>query len=84
MSHSGSVRDGVRLTVRQEYGKKAYLGEYRWNNDHGINVRWQLEKIEDTQHYTGFETEQSVQDVVNESFKYCLAVKDYLTGPKLF
>lgn len=79
MAHSGSTREGVRLTIRPEYGNKAYLGEYRWGNDHGINTRWQIEKFPyESQHFHGFDTKEDVQRVVDEGFAYCIQVKNFL------
>lgn len=79
MAHSNTTKGGVRLVVRPEYGNKAYIGEYRWGADYGINTRWQVEKYpHESQYFHGFDSEKDVEAVVNESFAYCLQVKKFL------
>lgn len=79
MSHNGKSRDGIRLSVKQEYGKKAYLGEYRLGADQGINVRWELGLPEDCQHYVNYKSEKDVEMVVDEGFRYCASIPKFLS-----
>jgi hypothetical protein len=78
MAHSESIREGIRLVVRQEFGAKAYLGEYRWGNNYGINARWQLDEHYDSQFFNGYNTPEDVQTVVDDGFNYCIQVKNFL------
>lgn len=75
MSFNGQTRNGVRLTVKPEFKKKAYLGEYRFANGWGINTRWDLDCHKDAQHYKPYDDIADVQSVVDEGFEYVLKCK---------
>ena len=77
MAHHGRTEDGIRLSIRADYGKTAFIGEYRWGNDYGINTRWQIDDHPDSQHFHGYNKEEDVQAVVEDGFAYCKQVKNY-------
>ncbi len=75
MAFNRHTENGVTLSVRQDFKKTAYIGEFRWNNGWGINVRWDLDCHVESQHYKKYETNKDVQDVVSEGFRYCEILK---------
>ena len=77
MSHNGETRDGVTLTVRQDYKKKAYFGEFKFGQS-SIQMRWDMDCHAGAQHERKYDDRQDVEDVVNEGFAYCIALKKML------
>lgn len=78
-SCNGMKRDGITASVRAEYGKKAYVVEYRWGNDHGVNMRFDLELTEHCHHYCEFTSLDGVQNAINQGFAYALSVKSMVS-----
>lgn len=75
MSFNGQTRDGIRLSVKPDFKKKAYFGEYRFANGWGINTRWDLDCHKSAQHYKAYNDISDVQSVIDEGFKYMLGCK---------
>lgn len=78
MSYNGMTKNGIRLTVKQEYGKKAYLGEYRWGNNEGINTRWDIDCHPNAQFYKDYKYKRDVDSLVEEGFNYCIQTIKHL------
>lgn len=78
MAHHGKTEKGITLTIRADYNKTAFLGEYRWGNNYGINTRWQMEDHYDSQFFNGYNKPEDVQVVVDDGFNYCIQVKNFL------
>jgi len=78
MAHHGKTEDGITLRVRLDYHRAAFLGEYRWGNDYGINTRWQVDEHYDSQFFNGYNSADDVKAVVDDGFFYCKQVKNFL------
>lgn len=74
-SCNGMTRGGITVSIRAEYGKKAYIGEYSWSGGYGVNMRWSLELSDGDHHYHTYASQQDVQGAVSQGLDYCLAVK---------
>ena len=78
MAHHGKTEDGITLTIRADYNRTAFLGEYRGGNNYGINTRWQMDEHYDSMYFNGYKSKEDVDAVINDGFSYCKQVKNFL------